>query len=181
MPWIIGLSIPYFVLMDKLDPEEKDIYYKIGYAVIHRKKTITRFELGNFIRSWLVKAFWLGLMQPAMIVKLRWLTTYDWDLMIDNPVEWYWTATVICFFIDLAYASVGYLMNIKMFGTQTRTAEPTLFGWVSAILCYWPFWGILFYPFFFKYDAGQTWMTVFETGSFAWYACFIAIIGLEFL
>ena len=29
MPWMIGLSIPYFMVMDKLDSEEKDVYYKI--------------------------------------------------------------------------------------------------------------------------------------------------------
>ena len=48
-------------------------------------------------------------------------------------------------------------------------------------MCYWPFWGVLFYQFFFKYDSGQQWMKFFETGSFIWYAWFIAIIGLEFL
>lgn len=181
LPWLLILSIPYFALMDKLDTEEKDIYYKIGYAVIHRKKTLTRFELANFIRSWLVKAFWLSLMQPAMVGKLKWLVNYDWDMMIDNPVEWYWTATVICFFIDLSFASIGYMMNFKMAGTQTKTAEPTLLGWMVAIMCYWPFWGVLFYQFFFKYDSGQQWMKFFETGSFIWYAWFIAIIGLEFL
>lgn len=181
LPWLLILSLPYFALMDKLDTEEKDIYYKIGYAVIHRKKTITRFELTNFVRSWLVKAFWLSLMQPAMVGKLKWLVNYDWHMMIDNPVEWYWTATVICFFIDLAFASIGYMMNFKIVGTQTKTAEPTLFGWMVAIMCYWPFWGVLFYQFFFKYDSGQQWMKFFETGSFIWYAWFIAIIGLEFL
>ena len=180
MPYIIVGSIPYFYLMDRIDPDPNDSYYKVGYAITHLKKTMTRFELGNYARSWLVKAFWLSLMQPAMIVKIRWLITYNWDMMRGNPVEWFWTANVICFFIDLAYASVGYMMNFKLFNTQTRTAEPTFFGWFVAIMCYWPFWQVLFYPFFLKYE-GVSWLKTFEPGSFLFFIWFAVIIALEFL
>jgi len=69
-PWILVGSFPYFCLMDKIDPDPEDAYYKIGYAMTHLTKTMTRFELGNYVRSWLVKAFWLSLMQPAMIQKI---------------------------------------------------------------------------------------------------------------
>lgn len=180
MPWVIVGSFPYFCLMDKIDKDPEDVYYKMGIALTHFEKTMTAFEFGNYVRSWLVKAFWLSLMQPPMIEKITWLITYDWNMMRGNPVEWFWTCNVICFFIDLAYASVGYMMNLKILNTQTRTAEPTLFGWTVAILCYWPFWGVLFYPFFFKYD-GAGWMNTFTAGSPLFYLWFFMIIGLELL
>lgn len=181
IPALIVASVPYFCLMDKLDPEEEDIYCKIGYAITHFKKTVTKFELGDYMRSWLVKAFWLSLMEPYMIEKLKWFVNYDWDMMKDNPVEWFWTLNVICFFIDLAYASVGYLINFKIINTHTRTAEPTFFGWVVAVMCYWPFWDILFYNMFFAYGGGNKWLNIFETESFLWWVWFVAVIGLEFL
>ena len=180
VPWIVLGSFPYFCLMDKIDPDPEDAYYKIGYALTHLTKTMTRFELGNYVRSWIVKAFWLSLMQPAMIEKIQWVIRYNWNMMRGNPTEWFWTANVICFSIDLAYASVGYLVNLKILNSQTRTAEPTLFGWLVAIMCYWPFWGALFYPFFFEYEA-QTWLKILPTESFVWWFCCVMIILLEFL
>lgn len=181
LPYICLGSIPYFILMDKIEDEPHDIYYKIGYSILHFKKTTTKFELCNYARSWLVKAFWLGLMESGMIYKIQWLITYDWNIMKGQPIEWFWTANVICFFIDLTYASLGYLMNFKLIGTDTKTAEPTFLGWTVAIICYWPFWGVLFYPYFFNYNANQTWLSVFETSSFGWWFWFIAIIGLELI
>lgn len=180
LPYIVAGSLPYFWLMDKIDPETEDVYYKIGFGLAHFKKTVSGFELGNYVRSWLVKAFWLSLMQPAMADKIGWLINYDLDYMKDNPVEVFWTLNVACFFIDLAYASVGYLMNLKILNSQTRTAEPTLFGWFVAVMCYWPFWGMLFYPNFFAYETSN-WLNLLQTGSFFWWFCFVSIILLEFL
>ena len=179
-PYLIVGSVPYFYLMDRIDPEEKDIYYNIGYAILHLKKTVTRFELGNYVRIWLVKAFWLSLMQPGMIEKIIWVLNYDPAYMKGNPVEAFWTLNAFCFLIDLSYASVGYLMNFKILNTQTRTAEPTLLGWVVAVMCYWPFWATLFYPQFFAYET-TSWLILLRQGSFFWWTCFVSIIGLELL
>ena len=180
VPWILAGSIPYFCLMDRCDPDEDDVYCRIGRAILHCRKTLTRFELANYARSWLVKAFWLGLMQPAMIEKLQWLVAGDWQKLSGKPVEWYVAATTVCFFIDLCYASVGYVTNFKMIGTHTRTAEPTLLGWAVTLVCYWPFWAVLFYPYFLKYDSAHRWLKCISSGSAIWYAWAGAIILLEF-
>ena len=180
VPLLLVGSIPYFAFMDKVDPEPEDEYYKIGYTIIHRQKILTKFEFGNYVRIWLVKAFWLALMHPYMIDKLEWLAHFDVDYFMDRPMEWFWATSALCFFIDLAYASIGYMMNFKILNTQTRTAEPTFFGWFVAIMCYWPFWGVLFYQFFFKYNE-VGWLSVFEVQSIGWWIWFVMIIGLEFM
>lgn len=181
VPWIAAGSLPYFCLMDRCDPEENDVYCRLGRAIVQRRCTLTRFELANYVRGWIVKAFWLGLMQPAMIEKLQWMVAGDWRKLAGTPVEWYVAATTVCFFIDLCYASVGYMTNLKMFNTQTRTAEPTLLGWAVTIVCYWPFWAVLFYPYFFRYDSAHRWLKCCTAGSAVWYVWAGAIILLELL
>ena len=181
VPFLLVASFPYFCLMEKIDPEPDDIYFKIGYAVTHLKKTITAFEFGNYVRSWLIKAFWLALMEPQMLEKIIWFDRFDWHEVVSHPEALYWSLYFVCFFIDLTYASVGYIMNFKILNTQTRTAEPTFLGWFAAIMCYWPFWGILFYNYFFGYGDAYAWMNVFETGGAMWWLWGAIILFLDFL
>lgn len=169
IPLVLAVSLPYFCLMDCIDYEEEDVYCRLGRSILTHRKLVTRFEMTNFVRSWMVKAFWLAVMQPQMIEKLGIFFCYKWSKLAGNPVEIFLMATVICFAIDLAFAVSGYLLNIKLFNLHTRTAEPTLLGWISAIFCYWPFWGILFYPYFFKYESDSQWYALFSTGSTIWW------------
>ena len=120
-------------------------------------------------------------MQPQMIEKIRVFLCYNWAKLQGSPMEVFFMASTICFAIDLGYASTGYVLNLKMFNMHTRTAEPTLFGWLVAIVCYWPFWGVLFYPYFFKYGAKTGWSGMFVTGSAAWWIWGGMIIALELL
>ncbi|MBP5352517.1 MAG: hypothetical protein J6Y91_01970 [Alphaproteobacteria bacterium] len=166
--------------MDRIDTTPDDIYYKLGVAIIRRQKNVTRFELGNYIRSWIIKAFYLSLMQPYMMEEIYYFFNLSWQKIKDTPVEWFYAANACCFFIDLAYASVGYLVSFKILNSQIRTAEPTLLGWLVAIMCYYPFWGFLFYPYFFRYNE-VGWMNAFQPNSVIWWIWFILIIGAEII
>jgi len=179
---ILVLSIPYFCVMDKLDEEEEDSLCRVGRAIVTRRKTMSRFEFGNYIRSWLVKAFWLSLMQPLMVEKIRIFMCYRWERLSGNPLEIYLMASTCCYAVDLVFASSGYVLNLKLFNTQTRTAEPTLFGWIVTIACYWPFWGVLLYPYFFRYESALHWYDqLFTMGGLGWWAWAAVIVLLELL
>ena len=168
--------------MDCCSTTEKDEYYRLGYWLLHFKGGLKKDEAANLARSWLVKLFYLSLMQPAMIEKINWFMHYSFSsLTFDNPKEIFWTLNVACFFIDLTYASFGYMLSFKICNTHVRTAEPTLLGWMAAVMCYWPFWGVLFYSNFFDYGHSQKWMSVFETGGVVWWIWCAAIIILELL
>ncbi len=180
VPFLFIASLPYFCLMDRIDETPEDIYYKLGMAIVHRKRTVSGFELGNYVRTWLVKAFYLSLMQPAMMGKINWLWQLSWENIRESPGSMFFVAEAACFFIDLTYASVGYLVNFKILNSHTRTAEPTLLGWVVAIMCYYPFWGALFYPFFFSYNE-VGWMSVIRAGSILWWIWAALIIALELM
>lgn len=179
-PFMLIFSVPYFALMDKADPTPDDVYYHLGYGILHFKKTVTRFELANYVRSWLIKVFWLALMQPSMVKKILWFVNLNVHISTADMAFWFFAASGFCFFIDLAYASTGYLMNLKFLNAQTRTAEPTLLGWVVAVMCYWPFWDVLFYRYFFAYNR-VGWKHVFAQQSPMWWIWFGAIILLELM
>ena len=181
VPVLLILSVPYFCLMDRIDPEEEDVLCRVGRAILTGRRTVTRFELANYVRSWLVKAFWLSIMQPAVCEKICVFLYYRWQKLAGSPMECVLMASTICYAIDLCYASTGYALNFKLFNTQTRTAEPTLLGWAVAACCYWPFYGILFYPYFFKYDSSVQWNSLFVSGSVIWWLWAGVIVTMELL
>jgi protein-S-isoprenylcysteine O-methyltransferase Ste14 len=43
------------------------------------------------------------------------------------------------FVIDVQIATVGYLLTMKPLDAHIRSAEPTMAGWVAALICYPPF------------------------------------------
>lgn len=180
-PALLVLSVPYFCFMDRRDPEEEDVMCRLGRAIVTRRRTLTRFELGDYVRGWMVKAFWLSLMHPSMVEKFRLLLHYPAEKLVGDPMQMFLVASTVCFAIDLCYASSGYVLSFKMFNTHVRTAEPTLLGWAAAICCYWPFWNILFSPYFFRYEGKAQWNTLFTCGSAAWWAWGGAIVLLELL
>ena len=47
-------------------------------------------------------------------------------------------------------------MTIRLFGTEIRSVEPTVAGWLVAIACYYPFWPSLI-DNFFAYTHGVRW------------------------
>ena len=46
---------------------------------------------------------------------------------------------LLIFFIDTFYFTFGYLFESEKLGNAVRSVEPTVLGWVSALLCYPPF------------------------------------------
>ncbi len=93
------------------------------------------------LRAVLVKAFYLPLM-------LNWLVGHAvglagaWEALADSRDLWrdgyaalfsgLWALDVLCF-------SVGYAVEHPRLGNEIRSVEPTLLGWVAALVCYYPF------------------------------------------
>lgn len=64
---------------------------------------------------------------------------------------------LVIFTIDIGYAAAGYMMTFKLFDTHIRSAEPTALGWLVTVICYSPFWNILFYNHYLTYNDGYYW------------------------
>lgn len=49
----------------------------------------------------------------------------------------------LLFFIDVAYFTFGYMVEARFLNNTVRSVEPTILGWVVALICYEPFNNIL--------------------------------------
>src|ERR1700756_1282274 len=52
----------------------------------------------------------------------------------------------------MAFGALGYLLTLRIADTHLRSTEPTVFGWVIALVCYPPFWPQI-YDHYLPYDA----------------------------
>ena len=55
-----------------------------------------------------------------------------------------------------------YLMALRATDTHIRSTEPTMFGWVTALVCYQPFWSLISSQYI-DYDTGLSWGAWFPT------------------
>ena len=161
---LIG-GIPYFCIMDRLDPEEEDVLCRIGRTLLTGRLSVTRFELANYARTWLVKAFYLAIMHPLMINKIQYFMQASWWSFAGRPSEYpFWLAYDFLYLVDVTIGTTGYALAFKLINTQTRSADPTLLGWASALFCYWPFFDILTGRYFLPYYESPTGFGLFTGG-----------------
>jgi protein-S-isoprenylcysteine O-methyltransferase Ste14 len=53
---------------------------------------------------------------------------------------WYEFAFNMMFFVDVLFASVGYLCTFRLLNLHIRWAEGTVLGWLACLVCDAPFW-----------------------------------------
>ena len=99
----------------------------------------------------------------------------DFGRMSDYPYNVFIYLNELIFLIDLSFAAAGYMMTFRLFNTQIRSSEPTLVGWLAAVMCYWPFWGDLIGRYYLAYGTGTTWVQVFENTGI-WFILWMSII-----
>lgn len=139
-PWLLVFSIPYVVWIDRRLIDPKDASYAFGQWIIGGAAgRPDRDQVANHARAWTVKGFFLAFM--LSIVPGNFASVVDWriDHAFANPVNLTAFLIAIMFMIDVCMATVGYLLTCKPLDSHIRSANPTLAGWVAALICYPPF------------------------------------------
>jgi protein-S-isoprenylcysteine O-methyltransferase Ste14 len=111
--------------------------------------------VGQQLLGWLVKGFFLPLMFTYFCDNLNKLLHYDLKLLHSFQGLYDW-AYFFMYFIDVSLVSMTYLMALKATDTQIRSTEPSMFGWVIALVCYQPFWSLISRQYI-DYDTGVSW------------------------
>ena len=139
-PIVLIGSLPYFYLADGFIEDSKDSYYVLGLYIIGSRQDGQAAIIRNHFLGWLVKLFFLPLMAVYMYNTTRYFVSADPEKVFSSFRLFYQFAWELIFAIDLIIVTVGYLLTLKLLDSHIRTAEPTIGGWVAAIVCYEPFW-----------------------------------------
>lgn len=165
LPVILIGSIPYFFLLDKYMKDPYDGHWHMGLLILGRWKDIDKKALKNHILGWVVKAFFLALMFPALLNNTGILFKHSFqDSLVQFPKFYDYMYNLI-FSVDLVFVSAGYLLTLKIFDSHIRTVEPSILGWIVALQCYQPFWSFS-YQHYLNYDDNLFWGHVITSSKF---------------
>jgi protein-S-isoprenylcysteine O-methyltransferase Ste14 len=139
----LAIFIPvYLTWADRRFSAEDDEYFEFGNLVLHGWAKVDRDVINRHLLGWLVKAFFL----PLMIVFLDNEINAFYQALQDSatgPQHRFVILYHLSYTADLLFAVVGYTVMMRLFDTQLRSVEPTVGGWVVALICYMPFYSVI--------------------------------------
>ncbi len=148
-------SIPYFYFVDKRMLNPEDAYFHMGNLFFLNFKKVDMKIVGQHLLGWLIKGFFLPLMFIYFCGDLRGLIRLDFEKIVSFK-HFYDAYYDTIFLVDVGIVSMGYLLSLKLFDTHIRSAEPTMTGWVVALICYDPF-ASLIGRNYFNYTSDYAW------------------------
>jgi len=144
----------YFAWMDRRIAEPGDDYYHLGRVALGRERPdgarLTRHLLG-----FAVKGFFL----PLMTVYLHDEIAALYRIYQAAPAPIWKSFNFfyhLSYTVDLLFCVVGYTISLRLFDSHIRSVEPTLAGWLAALICYQPFYSVIG-RYYLQYDDGTSW------------------------
>ena len=152
-PVLIAMPL-YFAWMDRVLVEPRDKYWHLG-ALVTGQADADAAKALDLVRGWVIKGFFIPLMYVYAfnnVGELRNLAAGELGTFMD----WYRLLFSFGMLVDVIFTTMGYLISLRIIDTHLRSSEPTMTGWVVAIVCYQPFFD-LFYQQYFSYNNGYYW------------------------
>jgi hypothetical protein len=137
-PWLLAVSIPYVFWLDRYLKDPKDGAWHFGAWLIGQDGA-DKTAIHHHLRAWAVKGFFSAFMVSIVPGGFGAFVRSPWEEIFLNPVTMANWLIGIMFVIDVAFATVGYVLTMKPLDSHIRTANPYLMGWVAALMCYPPF------------------------------------------
>lgn len=154
--WLI-LAVPYFYYIDRHMQQPEDGYWHFGQLILLQYARTDKTILTQHALSWLVKGFFLPLMYVYFCNDLIKLMAQDFTRINSFPL-WFDFLHQQLYFLDVGLVSMSYMLSLRLIDTHFRSTEPTLLGWVSALVCYQPFWSLAG-SMYFAYEIAPLWGT----------------------
>lgn len=164
--WILILPPIYFYWMDGKMKSPEDGYGHFGRLLLFTKNPDGSPRnwkvIREFLRGWLVKAFFVPLMVSYLVGSVSWFGRAS--LEFPEFKKFYEFCYDLIFLVDVGFCVVGYVFTMRLFDSQIRSAEPTFLGWMVALACYSPFYDGTTSRYL-KYDDHLYWGGLFEANS----------------
>jgi protein-S-isoprenylcysteine O-methyltransferase Ste14 len=132
-----AMSIPYVLWLDRYLVAPKDGAWSLG-AWLTGQPGVDRAALHNHLRSWGVKAFFLAFMLAIVPGGFGDFVRGDTTAILRDPVALARWLITFMFLIDVAFATVGYVLTLRPLDSHIRSANPFAAAWMAALMCYPP-------------------------------------------
>jgi protein-S-isoprenylcysteine O-methyltransferase Ste14 len=136
---MLVLSVPYMLWLDRRLREPRDGAWHVGQLIAGRADRVDREVLYEHFRQWAVKGFFTAFMISSVPGIWERVVGADAAEIAANPVNLSLWLIATMFMIDVAFASVGYMLTMKPLDAHIRSANPYAAGWTAALICYPPF------------------------------------------
>ena len=175
----LALVMPFYLLWaDMRLADADDEYYAFGSLVIGRWAAADWPLIRRLLLGWTVKGFFLPLMTVYLAGEIQSLRGAMGVLARDNGVMPIYQAFYhVSYTVDLLFCVVGYSAAIRLFDSEIRSVEPTVAGWVIALICYEPFYSVIG-RFYLQYDDNifwDNWLQNWPAVRVGWAAVIIAL------
>jgi len=137
-PILAAVSVPYVIWIDRRLAEPRDGAYAFGQFLIGQGVP-DRTILHDHFRAWAVKGFFSAFMISIVPGAFGDLVREPLAAMTASPVMLVGWLITAMFVVDIAFATVGYVLTMKPLDSHIRSANPYAAGWMAALICYPPF------------------------------------------
>ena len=144
VPWLLLVSVPYMLWLDRRMVEPRDGCYQFGRWLIAprqsgRAQPVDGRAIAHHLRAWAVKGFFTAFMLSIVPGNFSSLASVPMRDVLANPyMTGIWTINLL-YLVDVHVATVGYILTLKPLDAHIRTANPYGMAWVAALVCYPPF------------------------------------------
>lgn len=132
------LSVPYVFWLDRRLKEPREGAWHMG-ALLLGRTGVDHDAIWRHLRAWAVKGFFLAFMISIVPGSFRAAVDADFARLGRDPIALSQWLVTLMFVIDIAFATVGYVLTMRPLDAHIRSATPYAAGWVAALICYPPF------------------------------------------
>lgn len=136
--FIVPLSIPYVLWVDRAMAEPRDGAWHFGRAILGGADADRSMILRHW-RAWAIKAFFGAFMLSILPAGFAAVVNADLSGLAADPVALSVLLFELLFVIDVQIGTVGYLLTLRPLDSHIRSGNPFLGGWIAALICYPPF------------------------------------------
>lgn len=137
-PVLFLLSPIYIIWLDRRLIEPKDGAWAFGNWLMGQGSADSE-AIAHHFRLWAVKGFYLAFMLSIVPGAFNAVVARPWAEVTSGPVALANYLITFMFVIDIALATVGYMLTMRPLDAHIRSATPYAAGWVAALICYPPF------------------------------------------
>jgi protein-S-isoprenylcysteine O-methyltransferase Ste14 len=152
---VAALTPLYFYWADAHLADPADEYLAFGRLVVGEWRGMPWHLVRHHLLSWTVKVFFLPLMVVYLGDEMR-AFQQALDALAQGRLSAYDLGYHLSYAADLLFCVVGYSTSMRLFDSQIRSVEPTVAGWLVALVCYQPFYSVIG-KYYLQYDDGIFW------------------------